>query len=133
MAKGKKGVKQGKYYGITRQMINDEDKRLNKELKTLEKQETDQQKLEQGKEKIEAERKKFYENVKKLETKSLGLIDAMKKVRAPLFAERDSDKTVVDLTSSNPNVDEKSTRLLDVCRVPQAYDHIEKDRMWGER
>ena len=133
MVKDKRGVKQGKYYGITRQMINDEGKRLDKELKNLEKQETDQQKLQKGKKRIEAERQKFSKSVEKLETKALALIDAMKEARAPLFAERDSDKTVVDLTSSNPNIDEKSTRLIDVCRVLQAYNHIEKDRMWGAK
>ena len=131
MARDKNGVKIGNYYGITKQMINDEDKRLNKELKKLEKQETDQQRLRKDKEMIETERRKFYENVEKLEIKALALIDAMKEVRAPLFAERDADKTAVDLTSSNPNIDENKIRLIDVCRVLQAYDHIEKDRMWG--
>ena len=133
MAKNIKGAKLGKYYGITKEMIYDENKRLNKELKKLKKQETDKQRLRKGEKMIEAERRKFSENVKKLEIKALALIDAMKEVRAPLFAERDADKTAVDLTSSNPNIDENKIRLIDVCRVLQAYDHIEKDRMWGEK
>ena len=149
--KGNK-VRKGKYYGITKSLIegdletlktkmtklNREEKKKQDEIdkekdaKKKKKLEVEKKTLETEKTKIQNDIDKVYAKVKPLEDKTKELINAMKEVAEPLKNERKADTRVIDLTPSNSNI-QQDTTLLDVCRVLQAYDHIEKERFWGEK